>query len=98
MNENFFDSFWISEQKPDGLPDNWLWLESVFDLDSIVFTYEILFPNGKGIEEKEHYICMSISDYDEAFWMDFNNYNNFTIIWRPSDREEEEFEYDEEDY
>lgn len=98
MNKDFFDSFWISDQKPDNLPDNWLWLESIFDLDNVVFTYEILYPEGNGIKGRKHYVCMDVADYDELFWVDLTNYESFTFIWRPSDREEEEFEDDEEDY
>lgn len=98
MNEDFFDSFWISDEKPDGLPDNWLWLVSIFDLDSIVFTYELLYPEGSGIKGRKHYVCMDVADYDELSWVNLTNYESFTFIWRSSNKEQEEFENDEEDY
>lgn len=84
MNEDFFQNFWVSWYKPDNLPDNWLWVEDVFDITTLVEAYRILYPEGKGLDDI-HYICLPVQDklIIDFIYSDIS-FLNYIFIWRPS--------------
>ena len=84
MNEDFFQNFWVSWYKPDNLPDNWLWVEDVFDITTLVEAYRILYPKGKALDDI-HYICLPVQDKPiiDFIYSDVG-FLNYIFIWRPS--------------
>lgn len=84
MNEDFFQNFWISWDKPDNLPENWLWVEDIFDITTLIEAYRILYPDGKALDDI-HYICLPINDKPliEFIYEDVKALN-YIFIWRPS--------------
>lgn len=84
MNEDFFQNFWISWDKPDNLPENWLWVEDIFDITTLIEAYKILYPDGKALDDI-HYICLPINDKPliEFIYEDVKALN-YIFIWRPS--------------
>ena len=101
MNEDFFQNFWVSWDKPDNLPKNWLWVEDIFDITTLIEAYRILYPNGKALDDI-HYICLPINDKPliEFIYEDVKALN-YIFIWRPScidkSRPKEEIEINWED-
>lgn len=101
MNEDFFQNFWISWDKPDNLPENWLWVEDIFDITTLIEAYRILYPDGKALDDI-HYICLPINDKPliEFIYEDVKALN-YIFIWRPScidkSRPKEEIEINWED-
>lgn len=84
MDENFFQNFWVSWDKPDNLPENWLWIEDIFDITTLMEAYRILYPEGKALEDI-HYICLPISDKSLVdFIYEDVKALNYIFIWRPS--------------
>lgn len=84
MDENFFQNFWVSWNKPDNLPENWLWVEDIFDITTLIEAYRILYPKGKALEDI-HYICLPISDKSLVdFIYEDVKALNYIFIWRPS--------------
>lgn len=84
MDENFFQNFWVSWDKPDNLPENWLWIEDIFDITTLMEAYRILYPKGKALEDI-HYICLPISDKSLVdFIYEDVKALNYIFIWRPS--------------
>lgn len=84
MDENFFQNFWVSWDKPDNLPENWLWVEDIFDITTLMEAYRILYPKGKALEDI-HYICLPVSDKSliDFIYEDVKALN-YIFIWRPS--------------
>lgn len=84
MNEDFFQNFWVSWDKPDNLPQNWLWVEDIFDITTLIEAYRILYPDGKALDDI-HYICLPINDKPliEFIYEDVKALN-YIFIWRPS--------------
>lgn len=101
MNEDFFQNFWVSWDKPDNLPQNWLWVEDIFDITTLIEAYRILYPDGKALDDI-HYICLPINDKPliEFIYEDVKALN-YIFIWRPScidkSRPKEEIEINWED-
>lgn len=101
MNEDFFQNFWVSWDKPDNLPENWLWVEDIFDITTLIEAYRILYPDGKALDDI-HYICLPINDKPliEFIYEDVKALN-YIFIWRPScidkSRPKEEIEINWED-
>lgn len=84
MDENFFQNFWVSWDKPDNLPENWLWVEDIFDITTLMEAYRILYPKGKALEDI-HYICLPVSDKPLIDFVYENaKSSNYIFIWRPS--------------
>lgn len=83
MNENFFDNFWISEQEPEDLPEDWIWVYDFFDLETLISAYDLLYPEGEGCWGKQHYICIGAEDYDIVSWSSAWGDKHFVFIWRP---------------
>lgn len=84
MNEDFFQNFWVSWDKPDNLSENWLWVKDIFDITTLIKAYRILYPNGKALDDI-HYICLPINDKSliEFIYEDVRALN-YVFIWRPS--------------
>ncbi len=66
------------------MPENWLWVEDIFDITTLIEAYRILYPKGKALEDI-HYICLPISDKSLVdFIYEDVKALNYIFIWRPS--------------
>lgn len=87
MDEEFIHNFWVSSERPENLPNNWFWVKNIFDVNTLLKTYYILYPNSTKIRESMHYISFPSQYFEIINWWyeDLNDDKEaFCIIWRPS--------------